>query len=78
MRKIIITESQLHRLAETLLDGGNGNIKEFPGSEVSATSNVSDTNGKPKFGKPKTTDKVQDDITNQNIWIHNQRPVNAR
>lgn len=61
MKRIIITEEQLQMLSETPLIGGYGDVKEYPGSEVSATSNVTDTNGEVEYGKPKMTDKVQDD-----------------
>lgn len=77
MKTIRINEAQFQRLLE--INGTEapsfegGDIKEFPGSEVSATTNISDVEGNPKYGKPKTTDKVQNDLTAQNYFINNSR-----
>lgn len=72
MKTIRINEAQFKRLLE--INGSEapsfegGDIKEFPGSEVSATENISDSEGNVKYGKPKTTDKVQNSLTTQNYW----------
>lgn len=80
MKTIRINESQFNRLLEV---NGNeapsfegGDIKEFPGSEVSATSNITDVEGNPKYGKPKHTDKVQNSLTTQNYFGNINRRCN--
>lgn len=80
MKTIRINESQFHRLLE--VNGSEapsfegGDIKEFPGSEVSATSNITDVEGNPKYGKPKHTDKVQNSLTTQNYFDNINRRCN--
>lgn len=70
MKTIKLNESQLKRLMEyTSSLGGDApsTVQEFPGSTVSATANIDDTNGDVTYGTPKTTDKVQNDLTNQSF-----------
>jgi len=69
MKTIKLLESQATRLFEltTIGDNSPNNIKEYPESTVSATANVKDTDGNTTFGKPKTTDKVQRDLSNQSF-----------
>lgn len=80
MKTIRINESQFNRLLEVndsdvpSFDGGD--IKEFPGSEISATTNITDVEGNPKYGKPKTTDKIQNSLTTQNYFGNINRRSN--
>ena len=73
-KTVILTESQWDMLLNLLeSDSGapdydDGDIKEFPGSEVSTTAVVHDTDGDPKYGKAPTTDKVAGELTNQR-WM---------
>ncbi len=72
MKTIRINEEQFRRILE--MNGSNapsfegGDIREYPGSEINATSNISDSEGNVKYGKPKTTDKIQKTLTTQNYW----------
>ena len=77
-KTIILTEDQWVRLT-TILEGDSGapdyddgDIKEYPGSEVSTASVVHDTDGNPKYPKMPTTDKVADELTPQN-WMASHR-----
>lgn len=71
MKIISLTESQLRRLieAETAPNFNGGPVKEFPGSEVSTTTAVSDADGNTEFGKPEDTDEILGDfLTPQDGW----------
>lgn len=70
MKKIKITESQLHKIFELNISLGSDSpseVQEYPGSTVSTTANYEDADGNVRYGKPKITDKIQNDITNQNF-----------
>jgi len=72
MRLIKLTENQMEKLflyeySSTIGSDTPNTVQEFPGSTVSATANIDDTNGDVTYGKPKTTDKVQHDLTNQSF-----------
>ena len=70
MKIIKLNESQLQRLLEintTLGSDSPSTVQEYPGSMVSATANIKDTDGNTTYGKPKTMDKVQRDFTNQSF-----------
>lgn len=73
--RIIITEEQFRRLIEAdttapTLDGGD--LKEFPGSEVSPTANVTTPDGGVKYGKPMKTgsDRIAKKLSNQNNYVN--------
>ena len=72
MKTIHLTESQFIRLMESngisYPNYEGGDLKEFPGSEVFTTCNVTNSNGELEYGKPVDTDDVQDDLTIQNYW----------
>lgn len=70
MKTIKLNEKQLYRLFEFNTSLGSdtpSTVEEYPGSTVSATANIKDTDGNVTYGKPKTMDKVQDDLTNQSF-----------
>ena len=70
MKTIKLNEAQMNRLFEyTSSLGGDSpsTVQEFPGSTVSATANIDDSNGEVTYGSPKTMDKVQHDFTNQSF-----------
>ena len=67
MRKIRITETQ-YKLLEETFGLSDSKIKEFPGSEISTTTNVTDVNGEIKQGKPTKTDDVASNITAQSFY----------
>jgi hypothetical protein len=79
VKKITITEEQLHRLFEENTASGptlnGGDLKEYPGSEVMTNANVTDSDGDLKYGKPKTADKVQKDICNNSFWANPTRGI---
>lgn len=73
--KIFITEQQFNFLIETettapTLDGGD--LKEYPGSEVSPTTNITTPNGDKTYGKPMKTgaDRVAKKTSTQNNYIN--------
>lgn len=76
MKVIKLNENQFFALLESAITSSNQNIlqtsdlKEFPGSEVSATSNTSDQNGELEYGNPQasTTDHVQKMMSYNNRW----------
>ena len=72
MKTIRLLESQANRLFEltTIGDDSPNNVQEYPDSTVSATANFADADGNTQYGKPKTTDKVQDDLTNMGFMGH--------
>lgn len=77
MKKITINESQLIKLIEMNTNSApnytNGDIKEFPSSEVSVTSNISNANGETIYGKPHDTDHTQKMLSPQNYWTNGIR-----
>lgn len=76
MKTIKINENQLKKLFElntTLGSDNPSDVHEYQGSQVSPTCTIDDTNGDKTYGKPKTTDKVQKDLTNQNYFWSGHR-----
>lgn len=70
MKKIKLKESQFNRLIEINTTLGSDNpstVQEYPSSTVSATANIIDTDGNYTYGKPKTMDKVQRDLSSQSF-----------
>ena len=71
--KIKITEGQLQRLMlhesfDDIVDS-DSTLKEYPGSEVSYTSNLSNSDGDLEHGDPKILDKFSDELPPQNYWL---------
>lgn len=75
---IRLTESQLHRLIENAPNFDGGDIKEYGGFEINPTKIITKQDGDKTYGKPKTTDKVQDDLATQNYYGLNVRVSNNR
>lgn len=73
MKVIKLRESQMMRLieSETAPNFNDGDIKEYPGSEVSTTTAVHDDDGNPKYGKQEDTDDILGDfLAMQNWWAN--------
>lgn len=71
MKRIIITEDQFRRLCEEAPTLNGGDLKQCPGSEVSATANVSNADGDLEYGKPKDTDHGPgSDLAPQSPYTH--------
>ena len=74
MKLIKLTESQFKTLLEVngvsapSFEGGD--LKEFPGSEVSTTANVTNPDGEPEYGKQPTTDEFGKMQTIQHYWAN--------
>lgn len=74
MKVIKLNESQLLTLVEASISSQDNmspqknDIKEYPGSEVSATCNITDPSGDAKYGNPQTTDKLQKTMSYNNRW----------
>ena len=70
--KIIITEDQLKYIIESEVapNLNGGDIHEYPGSEVSPTTNVTTPDGDKEYGKPMNTgtDRVANKITPQGFY----------
>lgn len=82
MKKIKLSESQFLRLFEVAPDGtafSNGDIKEYPNSEISTTATITNSDGEPKYGKPHLTgaDRTANKLSNQGM-LSNGRAVNSR
>ena len=74
MKSIKLTESQFKNLLEA---NGNespnfngGDLKEYPGSEVNTTANVTTQDGDKEYGKPVNTDDIQKTLAIQNYWAN--------
>lgn len=74
MKIIKIHESQLQKIVENEINPST--VKEYPGSEVSTTSNVTDTNGEITFGEQPTTDDFANQQTPQSFFARGLK--NAR
>lgn len=74
MKIIKLTESQFNTLLEANgvsapnFDGGD--LKEFPGSEVSTTSNITNQDGELEYGHMPTSDEFAKTQTIQNYWAN--------
>lgn len=78
MKTIILKETQLHKLIESnntnqAPDFNDGDVHEYPSSEIQTSPTIHDTNGDVKFGKPIDSDEVQDMLTLQNFWANGRR-----
>ena len=77
MKTIKLNEKQLFKLIETkgvsAPSFDNGDICEFPGSQVTTTSNVHNADGDIEYGKQPTSDDVQDMLALQNFWANGRR-----
>ena len=76
MKRIIMSEAQFQRLME-ITNGDaptfDSNVKEYQGSEVFATTNVTDMEGNPEFGDPQMTDKFSQSLSPQSYWNSRNR-----
>lgn len=75
MKIIKLNESQFQRIFEGNTNGNvpsfnGGDIKEYPGSEVSTTSNITNSNGELEYGEQPTTDDFADQQTTQNYYAN--------
>jgi hypothetical protein len=74
MKIIKLNESQFNKLFEDesskapSFDGGD--LKEYPGSEVKTTANVTNMDGDATYGKQPTTDKIAKQLAIQNYWAN--------
>lgn len=82
MKLIKLTESQLKTLLEangvTAPNFDGGDLKEFPGSEVSTTANVTNQDGELEYGKQPTSDEIAKIQTIQNYWANASLKNNIR
>lgn len=81
MKTIRLTESQLHKLIEKVIGAPNfenGDVKEYSGSEIFTTSNITNQDGEKEYGKPLTSDEFGADLTKQNNYGLNTRTSNHR
>ena len=53
-------------------DYDDGDIKEYPGSEVSTTTTIHDSDGSPEYGEMPTTDEIGNELTPQG-WMASHR-----
>lgn len=78
-RTIIVTEAQFKKLIEATSplapNFDNGDVKEYPGSEVSTTANVTDADGIPQYGKMPTADEIQNSLAIQNFWANTHKGI---
>lgn len=76
MTRIIINESQFKRLfkeGNSWPDFNGGDVTEYnTGQKISPTTTIHDEDGNPKYGKPKFTDDVADDLNPQNFFMYGQ------
>ena len=74
MKLIKLTESQFKTLLEangvSAPNFEGGDLKEFPGSEVSTTANVTNQDGELDYGKQPTSDEIAKMQTIQNYWAN--------
>lgn len=68
MKRVQISESQYSRLFEDsgsipMLD--DGDIREYPGSEISTTAVVTSSDGEPEYGKQPVGDELGQTLTPQ-------------
>ena len=82
MKLIKLTESQLKTILEangvTAPNFDGGDLKEFPGSEVSTTANVTNQDGELEYGKQPTSDEIAKIQTIQNYWANSSLRNNIR
>lgn len=77
--KIRITEAQFNRLIEATSapNLNNGDVLEFPGSTVSPTTNIEDSEGEYKYGRPLSTgsDRVAKKMSTQNNYVNGKAGI---
>ena len=77
--RIKITEAQFKMLVESeaSLSFDGGDLKEYPESEISTTTNVTKPNGDLEYGRPMNTgsDKVTKKLAVQNNYINGRATV---
>lgn len=82
MKLIKLTESQFKTLLEangvSAPNFEGGDLKEFPGSEVSTTANVTNQDGELDYGKQPTSDEIAKMQTIQNYWANASLKNNIR
>ena len=82
MKLIKLTESQFKTLLEangvSAPNFEGGDLKEFPGSEVSTTANVTNQDGELEYGKQPTSDEIAKIQTIQNYWANSSLRNNIR
>lgn len=77
MKIIKLNESQFQRIFEG--QSGNvpafngGDLKEYPNSEVTTTTNITNSNGELEYGKQPDTDDFANDLTPQNYYLNGWR-----
>lgn len=81
MKIIKLQESQLQRLIESQGDSiapsfNGGDMKEYPGSQVSTSTHITNSNGEKEYGEQPTTDKFANQQTTQNYYANGLK--NAR
>lgn len=87
MKIIRLTESQFINLLKRKClsenndngapDFSNGDIKEYPDSEVTTTNHITNSDGDLEYGKPNDTDKFQKELTMQDFWANGCRGTRA-
>lgn len=81
MKIVRLNENQLIKLLESNTNSApnfnNGDVKDFVGSEVTTTANVTTPDGETEYGKPTDTDKLQKTMAMQNFWLTGQRGLRA-
>lgn len=67
--KIKLSEEQFNRLFKEDIEFKGGDMKEYPGSEVTTTTPIDSVDGKEKeYGHLPTADKVADEMPNNHPW----------
>jgi len=71
MKVIKLNESQFQRLIEgnnEVPSFNNGDIKEYPGSEISTTTTITNADGDTEYGEQPTSDEFANQQTTQNYY----------
>lgn len=75
MKIIKLTESQFQRVFEGKNGGivpsfNGGDMKEYPGSEITTSTPVTNSNGEIEYGKQPTTDDFANQQCTQNYYAN--------
>lgn len=70
--KLIITESQYHRLFENTVEFDKGDLKEYPGSTVSTSTTIHDKDNELELSKPVNSDEFASTMTTQGWDAHSR------
>ena len=76
MKVIKLNESQFQRLIEGNNEApsfNNGDIKEYPGSEISTTTTITNANGDTEYGEQPTSDEFANQQTTQNYYASSMK-----